>query len=327
MNVNPILFISNCRTSNINKIYTRNHVPFGNLVIKEDVFTRQASRDDVELDKILKNQDNIVKSVRHENYLGSGANVKAFLLDSSSDEKFIIKIPHTFDIANIKDVKFQKIPDALSSYNFGQPVAQSKEGIFITKFVQGKTYSVPDIVAVYFRMLMTGQLPTREEAQIDLASMKKIARFPLEAYIDLAKKFKKLNSMGKCVDYINPNNLLIDEKNKKINVIDIWEDGKWNNNGTSGYINMVMLLCNGWAHKCFLDALNTREQKEYKKATREIINKCKIAARIEKLPPNEKSIFDVASYVKDNVIGTLAPGKDVDMDEGLNWFFDTYKLR
>lgn len=122
----------------------------------------------------------------------------------------------------------------------------------------------------------------RHETLQALALYEKIKDFPLESYRDAYKQVQKFCKYpGFQLDIISPNNILIDEKNKKINLIDplspavndIVQGKSMDLSKYHGSDSLYPVLCDFLMHKEHLNNLTELEQQRWKKAINCIISK------------------------------------------------------
>lgn len=157
-----------------------------------------------------------------KNYMASGFYADIYTIPSI--EKYLIRIEReNFRLKSFMQNEITAAPQNESLPNFGQYIATNNEGFFIVKKVQGECNSIP-YWPKKIKQLELGTAEINEkETQFILKKIKKLSEFPQKSYDKLAKKIQIINKNTDCeIDMMNPNNLLINNENKSINIIDIW---------------------------------------------------------------------------------------------------------
>ncbi len=122
---------------------------------------------------------------------------------------------------------------------------------------------------------------TREESHQFAQQLEKIADFPQSSFDDYARQLKTISSCRCKMDSINPNNLLIDYDNKKINIIDFSDERSLFGNSRLDLINSLLdfTFYRGYRKHADRDDL-----KIINSASKKIIDKCTIAAEKYHIP-------------------------------------------
>lgn len=231
-----------------------------------------------EMRKVCKNKSlkNVVLSTiaDKKNYIGSGFNANAYNIPGVDD--YIIRIerktftPQSF----IQNPITEETQNALAP-NFGQFVASNNFGFFINKKVFGESHSLSNW-AEKIKAVEYGQELTHTDAKTFLNKIHNIAEFPLQSYTELAQKIRKLNKFTESeIDIINPNNLIIDNENKKFGIIDLWYKHKENGNFPpyNGIDSMINLMLDPFLHKRAYGKLSNTDGDKLKLASETIIKK------------------------------------------------------
>ena len=114
-----------------------------------------------------------------------------------------------------------------------------------------------------------------------------IGKFPLKYYIDFAEQIKIINEHPVfCIDMLNPNNLMVDIKNKKLQLIDLLDRNKIPllEDFYGDFHSMINLILCALYHSEIYHLLNDCERKELKSAVKEVVYKCEISSIIVVLP-------------------------------------------
>lgn len=245
------------------------------------------------------------------NIIGKGKWAIVYEIPNIPDYLFRVE-NNKFQIDNMKDSIITPIPQDHLAPNLGQTIAESNNGFLVVKRVKGNNHSTPDWYPKY--KAVSRQQPfefTQEEAQELLSEFKKIAQFPQKSYDDLAKKVKYLNKETEdVVDFLNPNNILIDDENQEINIIDFHgPEQRFYDKITkpySGVESMVYPLLDIFLHIKIYDALgNENSREELISASESIINKCKIAGEKVGLTSVEENISKTLKYT--SLSGDITP--------------------
>ena len=149
--------------------------------------------------------------------IGEGRHAETYSIPQIDD--YIIRINRKKSLGFFSRVKkLKKTPDNYYGFNFGQPIASNNDGISIHLRAIGEEYGISN----WYSCVQSKKKPTQQEAhhyiEHDLALL---SEFPQESYDDFIKRIcfiKRATPYD--FDFINPNNFVIDYKNKKINIVD-----------------------------------------------------------------------------------------------------------
>lgn len=235
----------------------------------------------------------LIQSIYNSNNkLGEGREGDVFQIEKIP--KYVVKIPKNYSIDQIKG-NFIKVKDEFPANNFGQAIALNSDGILILKRVYGQPHGpLMGKVSKQQHKLMS------DDVKMTLKQIIEISKFPQKSYIDLAKQIKNINQHPIfCVDMINCNNLMVDIKSKKLQLIDLFD----RNNiplleDLSGDVHsMINLILCALYHSEIYSHLNDYERKELKSAVIEVVNKCEISANIVNLPQSKLTPIEIYDTV------------------------------
>ena len=238
---------------NFNTIKPFNNISFGNLKkepkipntgLTSDVFIRTSKSEENStnsfinwaketdfvqstLPQILQNPDNILgKGFSHTTYIIPENN--DYILRSSNNENFE-KIDYSKTKIIDKEDKNLKI-------NIGQKVADIElstddnneipRRIEVLKKQNGKSVGVPPSQVLYDEntgKLRDGEIEYENYSRKEkyAQSLNSLAKLPVEAFEKLISDVTEASEAGYSFDYLNSNNLLVDEENQAINLIDM----------------------------------------------------------------------------------------------------------
>ncbi len=155
-------------------------------------------------------EQNVVASVRVDNFLGRGSNGAVYKLDFTDD--FVVKVAE-FGRPKPQGGKLEPVVDAMPDHNVGQSVAKMGDYEILKKqngFAAGApSHSVRKEIGL-------------EAAEALFArSIKSSAELPQAAYDDLARTMMAVEKHGMQFDPSKPGNILIDPVGKRFNLVDI----------------------------------------------------------------------------------------------------------
>ena len=262
-------------------------------------------------------KDTIIKSISDEsNLLGEGLSKKGYTISGIKD--YIIRIyKNGF---KREDLNIEFIKPKNNFLNTLEGVVLCIPGkIDIVKKKSGVSLGVKN----YAERIQIKDFPplrnvcvTREETLRSLNLYENIKNFPIksfkEAYLQMRKFCKKPNFQ---FDIISPNNILIDTKAKKINLIDpvtpqVNSPVHGNNVDFSKYHgcdSLYPILCDFLMHKEHLNNLTADEIIKWKRAVNVIISKCISAGKadgFERNIPQMKILYErIGNFWKTKELG------------------------
>ena len=226
--------------------------------------------------------EDLEKNIKDENLLGEGMNSKVYYFDDPNLDNWVLKVDKKTFKKQTNDL-FLISRDNFIGQNFGQEVATAGERYRILKKVTGTIHSIDD----WSDRVDKSCTVTKKEAQSFLCSIKEIAEFPEKSYFVYAEALKKLSEKGYKQDSINPNNILIDYENQKINVIDFFVADDPAHVNTSYDLSSVLL--DFTLFESFYEKLSKNEQKELVRYSKAIIKKCRKAAKMAGICTDENT--------------------------------------
>lgn len=242
---------------------------------------------DAPIEKVL------IQSISNSNnLLGEGREGDVFQIDKIP--KYVVKIPKNYSFNQIKG-NFFKAKDEFPTINFGQAIASNSDNILILKRVYGQAHGpLMGKVTKQKHKLMS------DDVKMTLEQIIKISKFPLKSYIEFANQIKIINQHQIfCVDMLNPNNLMVDFKSQKLQLIDLFNRNRIPLlEDFSGDIHsMINLILCALYHSEIYSQLNDNERKELKNAVIEVVNKCEISSNIVNLPLSKLTPIEVYDRV------------------------------
>lgn len=228
--------------------------------------------------------DTVSSSINNNSLLiGEGRNKKVYAIEGVKE--YVIRIFKKY--FNQTDLKNEFTEPENSHINTIDEVALCiPDKIDIVKRKDGIGIGVEN----YFERIQANEFPpmqrvyvTRQETLKSLDTYEKLKDFPLKAYEEAYLKIKDISKKpGWQLDVICPNNILVDTKAQKINIIDPL--GPENNDLVQGK-NMDLstyhgcdslypVMCDVVLHKEHLNNLTEKEKLKWKKAVSIIISKC-----------------------------------------------------
>lgn len=301
MQINSINFLnysaSLCQKSSSNPIFNVKNIAFkGDDELCYEDFKRQLSEKYPN-----KSFDEVAKYVisNRRNLIGSGNFSKVFTIPNI--DNYVIKASREQRRLLQKIlIKYNLVPvvDIVPNHNFGQPIARDGDLISVLKKVEGEQYSFYK----YAKLKGDERLMCIGKFASDIAMM---ADFPLESYVDFAKKIKYLNEnvVGYVFDYFNSNNLLIDKAKKEINIVDLTNPLELITIKPykSDERHMIFSLLQMGSHCNFYKSLDPYEKYDLRKNSCEVIRKCRQGAKIAGLKKTDNNPYIVNSCTRNNL--------------------------
>ena len=228
--------------------------------------------------------------------IGSGANSRVY--DIPFLPEYVLKI-----LNPDKNVEPNRIPLGIfpQDVNLGQPVWIHPDNykIILLKKVTGSPNSVKDWSdVIYDKITKIPRSVTTEQAQEYYRNFMRIAAMPQSSFYNLARQIQVLDTtpkfpgetvnVGFKTDCINPNNLLVDFKNNRLNIIDYF--GKDKPDHKNSYMDMVAVISDFTLMPEFYDLMKPQQQKKFLKALKTLDEKCFEGAKKADLT-TDKSVF------------------------------------
>lgn len=159
-----------------------------------------------------------LKTKWFSNSIGEGR--ESIVYDIPNIDDYCIKIKKDAKLGLFKKTKpLQETKNDFYGLNFGQPIADNGEGISILLKTKGETYGIKDWIKCYSSQKTPTQAELDKYVNEDLA---RLSEFPQSSFDDFMKRVSLIKNVSRRhLDFFNPNNFIIDYKNKKINVVDV----------------------------------------------------------------------------------------------------------
>lgn len=250
LNISPISFSK--APLNIEHKAVKNH--FSNsLSFNKDVFIKNANSPSFTSLKEVKNSgddflqwanevgfgpEKLCEIINNDNNkLGSGFSHKAFSIPGN--ENFVLRTCNytrdNFESSEFENFKMENVEDKNLKGNFGQTVAliiaKTPDDAFgvsfeVLKKQEGKPHGMPPFTTIFEEdsdVLRAGQesIENDDSRRKFAQSMHNLAQLPIKSYEDFLKNVQHTQNAGYQIDYLNPENFLIDSERKKINIIDM----------------------------------------------------------------------------------------------------------
>ena len=236
-------------------------------------------------------EQNIMASVKEENFLGRGNNGAVYRLDFTND--FVVKVPE-FAKGKPPTGKIEEVADFMPGHNVGQPVA--KLGNYeILKKQDGFAAGGPS----YKARKEIG--PEAAEAAFAKGA-KASAEMPQSAYDELARTMMAVERHGLRFDPSKPGNILIDPVGKRFNLVDISKA-----NATKPYEHTVADIIVPLADNYFVGSVLPNKGVLYQPYLQQIIAKANIAAK--KAGMHEQPELEPSLSYSYTLAGLKVPGE------------------
>lgn len=225
-----------------------------------------------------------------KNIIGTGANSTVYKFSNPKMQNWAIKVDKKQSQPTLPQ-EIREIKDEFGDINMGQEIASIGKNIHILKRIQGKPHSIEN-----WSTHRNNKTPiTQQDASTFIEDVQKIASFPQESFDNYAKKLKILDEKGYKADSFNPNNYLIDYKNKELHIIDAYKYDVDANLNTK--YDLLCPLVDYPNYERFYKVMSS-EQKENYIATTSIINKkCTKAAEQIGLSTSESTFREFISRI------------------------------
>ena len=195
------------------------------------------------------------KYIKPENIKGSGANSVVYNMPEYPN--YVLKV------LNKPDPNHVNMRDLPINMNFGQPI-WSDGNIQILKKLEGWEHSAEGWTKIIYNPETKRPQPvTKEQAAVFSKKIGIIAEFPESSFKDIAQKIQILEEKGYKVDSINPNNLLVDEKNKALNVVDFFRIMPWDkpkNVFSNSYYDILAMIADFTLFPEYYDKLDGEDK-------------------------------------------------------------------
>ena len=229
-------------------------------------------------------------NVRIENLIGAGANSKVYKFDNPKLNRWVLK-EDIYPFIKPAEGLFEAVKDDFEGRNLGQEIAKSGRKYRILKKVEGTTHSIEN----WSKRIDNGSFVDRKDSLEFIDSLNKIQNFPQSSFDDYAQDLRIIGEKGYKQDSINPNNILIDYKKKKIQIIDFFKVADPSHVDSRYDLSSVLLDFSLFSQ--FYDNLDENEQKQMVKYANNIINKCAIASKKAGIRQDEHTFLNFLANV------------------------------
>ena len=238
--------------------------------------------------------------LKEENKIGEGVKKIVYSIDGVDDYVVaLFKKRQASDENSLVGVK-----DAFPDYNFGQEVATNNANIIVMKKIEGDVHSISDWTAKYQGLVYRNEPITKQDAELFLSKLQQLEKLPLESYIDFARQIRYLTDRRIKIDLFNPNNVIVDVKNKKITHFDLFENPSifhWLGTEVNGVQDMINILSDALLQGEYLKALDEKDSECLIKTTKSIANKCEIAGKIVGLSSDRSIAYRTYEYLQNKL--------------------------
>lgn len=249
-------------------------------------------------DLTFKDIQNIIAD--RKNLIGSGNSHSAIAIPNCDD--YCLRLTN-WDLKSIEGADFSKAKientkDVTLKANIGQEVAK----IYIERDIpipyeiqvlrkqEGESIGVqpPEtlICGEYNSQTRQGVAPYEDFSRKEkyARTMHKLSQLPIESFEQLIKDYKEAQGAGYSFDYLNSNNLLVDENNKKINLIDMSKGAPTDISG------LFYALVNAQYYRTFTSTeYNVIDEKSRMQTTSEVVQ---IIRKFVQAMKNQGETFD-----------------------------------
>lgn len=240
---------------------------------------------------ISKSED-IAKNCTEKNILGTGANSTVYKFTHPKLDNWAIKvITKNKDYQSSFSKDIQESVDQFKGLNMGQEIGHIGDSVLILKRINGKPHSIAD----WSTRRRDGIEITKEEANNFLENIRTISEFPQSTFNNYAQKLKVLEDKGYKADSFNPNNYLIDYKNKDIHIIDAYSYAP-DANMNSKY-DLICPLIDYPNYESYHKVMSSSQKEEYSQITKKIASKCSKAAEENGIDCSESKFREFISRV------------------------------
>lgn len=271
-----------------------------------------------------KNVNEVLHSVMSEpkNVLGKGNFGTVYQIPKIN--KYVIKLFHK-NTVNSDKIVLKNVNDEFLRTNFGQAIAKSKTGdVLILKKLDGVEHGIKDRMPKAF---MAKEI-TVEDSLWAYKQFEKLSTLPQKSFDDFAQKVKMLNKSDKYfVDFLNPNNVLVDYKKNKINftdLVDLSFDFPWHKPYPDDASSITYSILDGMCYTRLLEAVPDNLKEKFVEVSKKIVQKSIIASKKVGLniePPPHSRFDDLEKLaIELNVIN-----EKMCLAKNLNEFTDFYR--
>ncbi len=212
--------------------------------------------------------EEIAKTIKG-NFINQGSESSVYEIKGLKKYLLLVKRDCAKPSGELKAIK-----NSYYGQNFGQPVAQTDDGLKILLKAEGEPFSVKKWTSYYEGIKKI----TPKQGERFLNDIENLSSFPQKSFDDLAKRIKLLYiNCEKSIDPINPNNFLVDYKNKNINLVDVGEICSYDKRHFSVKDLMCSPLTDNRLRYDYLKVFDEKQKESYTKCSKIIEEKCQKA--------------------------------------------------
>ena len=252
---------------------------------------------DIPLENVV---NNIFKRCKE---LGVGASKRVWLFPELED--YVVALMYRLPVKK-KAPKIQAVNMKYSECNFGEPIATNGYNILIMERVPGVSNSCKYIQANDY--ICANNTATRQMAKEYLAKLELFKNFPQAAYDDLIRQVEICAKQGEFIDFLNPNNILIDTDKNMFHIIDLFSKKESSPirsfvsknrtvAKTSGVYDAIHLLLCPRQQSYFLEQMTTAEKAKTINMSKNVINKVIQASKNTSLPKTDDLMQRIMWFV------------------------------
>lgn len=237
--------------------------------------------------------------MKENNLLGRGREKDVYKIPGMSDYVLCV-IRDEYD----KDknlTPFVKYEQSNKLENKDEPILKNDNGIYIKKYTQGSSHSIPNWVD----KCANPELVTYDDVECFKSQLADMSAFPVKSFVNFAKELQKMNGERIRIDTINPNNVIVDNDTQRISVIDIRSDinevPEGVNRPINGLSDMEAVLLDSLMYKTYYDIANDEDKTKLDEYAKTIIKKCRIAAKVSRIGNLPENTANYADYIDEKI--------------------------
>ena len=232
----------------------------------------------------IKDVKDLESNINVSNLMGTGANSSVYRFNSPELDNWVLKVDKQPFRSNSNKL-FTETPDELRGINLGQEIATAGDRYRILKKVTGVPHSTPD----WSKKINKNSKVSLVDAWKFQNSLSKISKFSKSAFMDYAIQLRILSDAGYKQDSINPNNILIDYKTEKINIIDSFK--AVHPDHVNSRLDLINALLDFSLFSKYYEKLGKLGRESLLKSSRIIISECNQASKKLGLPQDEETFL------------------------------------
>lgn len=235
----------------------------------------------------------VVEIMTEKNLLGKGKEKDVYKIDSLPG--YVLCVMRDKYNPEKPISPFYQCCPQLGTTEFDSPIIMNDDGMYIKKYTKGTSHSLPNRIVKNHGI----EPLNHDDVVCFISQLETLSSFPIQSFINFAKKLQVLNKNRIRIDSNNPNNLLIDSGMKTINLIDLNSDDNKIPDGiirpVNGLSDMESALCDSMMYLKLYDTASDDDKIRMDEYAKIIIKKCSIASKVANLgnfPNNTLVYFD-----------------------------------